>query len=219
MRRLGMQEEDIQRLLAERGKSEEVKRQEQEALAAHKREVEQRQHALKQWCNLVDQLLDEEQKSRVQCYIEEEAAWQHEEPHWQVELSRAVRACREREMAKRLEEVRNRRKAELAAYEEKLAHLTPEEKEKQMKEWEEEEQRRMDAVVAAEEQRRRRELRRVRRAEARRRGEAEKAEEGTSDEGDDFFDQNELGKGKRGDVVDEATMYDMMEDVILNAVE
>ncbi|EAN92242.1 hypothetical protein C3747_70g195 [Trypanosoma cruzi] len=174
MRRLGMSEEDITRILAERGKSAEERRQEQEAAEARRRETEQRQKRMKELEKQKEELVRLEGGPRVAIRDEEDTEWEQLEETLTVEKKRRLRECAEKMVQQRFAEARRKREAEAAAYQETLGHLTPEEREAFVAAQIAAEHARSEAEMQAKEQQQKREERRLARERAARRAQRQR---------------------------------------------
>lgn len=169
MRRLGMTEEDIARIIAERGKSATSKKEEQEKEEAQRRESEARARALKELTKSINAVVESETDPRVAILKEEDANWIDMVASLTVAKNRVVRAAMEGEAQRRTAEARKKREAELEAWKASLQSMSEEERQRLIAEQEEKERQRQEEILRTEEARqakqRNKEARRLARAE------------------------------------------------------
>lgn len=167
MRRLGMTDEDIQRILAGRGKSAAEKKAEQEREEARRREMEQRQKAQRELVKQLEDVVRDEGVPRVEIVAEEDKAWTAMEPEMTAEKNRVLRAFLTEQAVRKAKEAQRRQEQELAAYQESLKTMTEEEKAALHAAAVEEERQRTAELVELEEAMQRRAERREARRKAR----------------------------------------------------
>lgn len=160
MHRLGISDEDIARIMAERSKSADDKKADQEREKAHRREAEQHYRAQRELQQQLADLVSVEGKPRVAVYTEEEEAWVTLTPKLEAEHTRLLRMHAEYESARRKEEVKRRRDAELAAYQASLQNMSEADRATFIADLLAKEKEQTAALVAEEEARRAKEERR-----------------------------------------------------------
>ncbi|ESL08629.1 hypothetical protein TRSC58_03665 [Trypanosoma rangeli SC58] len=198
MRRLGMSEDDIARILAERGKSAEERRQEQEAAEARRRETEQRHKRMKELERMKEELVRQEGGPRVAIRDEEQKTWEELEEALTTEKKRRLRECAEKMLQQRVAEARRKREAEAAAYQDTLQHLTLEEREAFVAAQIAAEHARCEAELEAKEKQQLREERRLARERAARKAQRQRRRQ--EGEEDDEVADEEDGHAGGGEV-------------------
>lgn len=126
---MGMTPEDIQRIMGERNKSSDEKRQEREQEEDQRREAELRQRQQRETLKKIDELSQEEVTSRAEVRFDEDYAWNSMEETMLPIKQKVLRQAAVVASHMRAEEAKRRQAAELAEYEKKLSGMSVEERE------------------------------------------------------------------------------------------
>lgn len=128
MRRLGMSDEDIQRIISLRSKPLSEKKAEQEKDEAMRRQAEHRSRMQREIGKRVDELVSSEQELRVPILTEEEEAWEPLIAPLKVEKTRLLRQYYEQEAIRKQHLVKKKRIEELQQLHEEIEQYSLEER-------------------------------------------------------------------------------------------
>lgn len=168
LKRLGMSDEDIDRIMAERSKSAEEKKAEQEKEAAARREIEHRHRVIKEISKKCDVVAAEEQCGRVLLLKKEDEAWTPFFADLTKEKILFLRSYQEQEARKRVQLAKKKHEEELKALHEQLEKMSHEERAAIAAATEEDEKQKTLASLQRKEAKRLKDERRAARRAARR---------------------------------------------------
>lgn len=194
MRRLGMSEEDISRIVSERTKSTEEKKADQEREALNRRENEFRQRVAKETAKNCEALLTTEQEARIQVLEEEDSHWNEVIPPLLADKVRVLRQYNEQEALRKVHLAKKKREEEMEKLQKEVQNLSPEERDLIVAEQRKKESERTLAMLRHVEAKKRKDERRAARLAAKRLNNGNDDNDEVSSNSDVEEENNEFSK-------------------------